>query len=451
MRDGLLEVWISVDGERLPEVALAPPVKIQTRTVCDCWIRSEAGKKFSTKWRDLSPKRGIWLQFSVDGIPIGANGYGRYSSNCGGYRAPPGSVDGWLVSNHTRKSFTFSTLRSTADTSKTGNQGLGTIEVQVYIAKIGEKTSDNIPCLTFQDLEPVVKSCFVSAKLAAQQNHCVQPGDKIEVEDLHISGPIKASKDPFVIFRFHYGPLAMPDPLIVARQTTHTQYNGQGSATQDDNRRYRLRQRKADPSRSRPTNQSLHHPNVADADEEQDIQVVAEICLDRLTISQDPDAGSYHNLPPASREYSQLNPGISAFRRRSTSLEYLDDDGEVDGGIAVEGDGSDNMPPPENPGATLEHHDQGAPNPNERGPSNTAPALKEEAASPSFEGPGFLPTVDFVAEQEAAERRVNELQRRVDEAERVARELQLERKRAQEDVESLRRLAEKSRKKPKLE
>ncbi|KDQ51697.1 hypothetical protein JAAARDRAFT_40939 [Jaapia argillacea MUCL 33604] len=319
MRDGYMDVWIEVDGLRLREYTPLPPIRSGVHTECRCWVPSQAGKRFSIRWRDFSPKRAIWIRCFIDGIPVGP--HGRYSKNPPSCQEPPDSLDGWLVSNTVRKSFEFTNLHVTEDAPESAKPELGTIKVCFFQVK-GSKIPETTTNVAFADLAPVLSGHSAHTKVVARQLHGVQPGAEMNIEELQGLEAVTPGSKPFLTVKFHYRPMeilranGVVEPLVVidddetvpanSGRVTRQRARPQRHVSHTDSHPYSVRERRGREVKSQMHNQSrriihsqeplnLQHPNfrrrrltsesleyVNEADVQPDRRVVAESRITRM-------------------------------------------------------------------------------------------------------------------------------------------------------------------------
>ncbi|KAM5537619.1 hypothetical protein V8D89_008697 [Ganoderma adspersum] len=241
MRVDGCEVWVSCEGQQLPEY--------DTQSEGDggktfaCFISSETGKKFALEWQNNSDRDVLKFTVKLDGI-FTKNKWSRPQEN--------DSISGVRVGPTTMQPFQFSQLETTDSDDALhvpANADLGTIRVRVCRVKLVsvKKQRPRDFTLKFHSVGPIHER---SKKLGA---HCVTLGEATEVRyNLNSrkkwkSEVIDPDEGPLVEFIFRYRPLALLQAQDIApppiRSPGPSSRSLMGQDSQDDDARPAKRQR----------------------------------------------------------------------------------------------------------------------------------------------------------------------------------------------------------------
>ncbi|TFK83596.1 hypothetical protein K466DRAFT_589610 [Polyporus arcularius HHB13444] len=194
------EVWITCDGEPLPEYQTE--VQGDGKTVA-CFIPSESGKNFVINWHDHANATWLLYVFALDGRDLGHASVSRPGTN--------GTRAGVLTGADIQQLFQFADLQTSDDdtllNSISGNGDLGTIKVSLRRVHEHRTVVPFVPA-TFHSVEKVHER----SKKAGAHNVALGKANKIADaphQCLYRHEPLNPSEGYIASFVFRYRPSAL--------------------------------------------------------------------------------------------------------------------------------------------------------------------------------------------------------------------------------------------------
>jgi len=190
--------WILVDGKEVNQYGVETKESKVT-----CWIPSEAGKKFTVRWKDSAPYRDVVTAGYVylDGIRCG----GRFINRSVGTQVDTVERSSAATSITTERPYVFSPIEFTDDdTSFNQNaslHALGEISIEIWRVEMGRAISD--PNTIFPEEQKVNER---SKKALV---HRVKLGEEVQAMQSPVCPCNKLDLEPAVTFVFKYRPLEM--------------------------------------------------------------------------------------------------------------------------------------------------------------------------------------------------------------------------------------------------
>ncbi|TFK92359.1 hypothetical protein K466DRAFT_581975 [Polyporus arcularius HHB13444] len=221
MRTGSCEVWLTCEGQRLPEYC----VETSKEGTITCFVPSEAGKEFEVYGQNDYDEI-LALSIAFDGSPATALPVDP------GKRASSSSL---LTSPTSRQRFQFSEIVTTDEEDALERHDaarLGSIEVEGFRMR-WDKTQETPAPKTFA-FQPTGRVHERSKKAGT---HCIALGAPITVGPVPLGrrwGVAWLDKSPIVIFRFHYRPLALLQAQEIAPLSQPNALQSQPGASEPD-------------------------------------------------------------------------------------------------------------------------------------------------------------------------------------------------------------------------
>ncbi|KAI0716754.1 hypothetical protein C8Q76DRAFT_616324 [Earliella scabrosa] len=278
------DVWVTCDGEQLPEY--------QTKVEGDqgknvaCYIPSESGKNFVIHWRDGVGRDWLTLTFKLDGSTLG------HSSLC--VAGQSGKRAGVLTSADIEQPFEFANLHTTDDdsllTGLSNNNELGTIEVSVRRVRSEYTLVPYYP----GGFNPV-GSVHERSKKAGAHSVSLGKGTKISGQPCQYLER-HAAVDPLegyvAVFVFRYRPRALLQAQGIIPSSPSASYSQAGSSQAVKKEKKRVNSSADGPAAKRPKVEpgaekvDLGVIDISDDDENLDVLQVSHaihVCLRTMT------------------------------------------------------------------------------------------------------------------------------------------------------------------------
>ncbi|KAH9941778.1 uncharacterized protein BXZ73DRAFT_41735 [Epithele typhae] len=269
------EVWITCEGERLPEYQAKPEGKDGKEI--GCFIPSESGKSFAINWKDHAAKDDLVFGFDLDGSPLS---HGKWCAAGGS-----GQKAGVITDANSEQAFLFADLKTSDDEALlSGTASLPDIgSIQVNVMRLVRGSTRQVPFIA--DKFSAIGAVHERSKKAGAHSVSLGKGASLgtHYQTLAAYTPLDPSEGYVATFNFRYRPLALLQAQDIA-PLAKPEPKPPAAPQQNDNRALKRSGSFEDRLPKRARQEPSRDMGTIDLSDEEDVETL-KVCAKRTLMT----------------------------------------------------------------------------------------------------------------------------------------------------------------------